>query len=365
MSDRCAARRDALRASLPQDDVDAYLIAHRQNVGYLTDFRGTDANLLLTRDRAVILSDGRYTAQLTLECPDIDHHVRAVDERMAQAIAGVLTKIGAGSVGFEAGATSVAQFEDLRALAPTLSWRPIRSRVEDLRAIKDDSELAGIREAIFYAETAFLDVLITTDLGQTEKEVADTLEMRMRRRGAFGSSFPPIVAVGANAALPHYGPSDEERLGDGDFVLVDWGATGRPYKSDLTRVVVTGNVTPRFEEVYRAVLAAQERALAAIRPGVTGGEVDAAARAALDEAGLGAYFHHGLGHGIGREVHEAPAIRRGSETVLRPGMVVTIEPGVYLPGWGGIRIEDDVLITPDGIDVLTQLPKGLDTLRVR
>jgi Xaa-Pro aminopeptidase len=364
MSTRCAARRDSLRPTLQADDVDALLVSHRPNVGYLTGFRGSDAWLLLFPERAIILSDGRYTTQLALDCPDVEAHVRAVNQTMPIAVAEVLTKLGARRVAFEAVAMSVAQLEDLSTKAPTVSWKATRHRAEALREIKDDDEIAAIRQAIAFAEEAFFDVLAAANLGQTEKEVVDALESAMRRWGAAGASFPPIVAVGANAALPHHQPGDEARLGDGDFVLIDWGATGRPYKSDLTRVVPTGNVTPRFEEVYRVVLSAQERALAAIRPGVKAGEVDAQARAALDEAGLGRYFDHGLGHGIGREVHEAPSVRRGSETILRAGMVLTVEPGVYLPGWGGIRIEDDVLVTPDGAEVLTHVPKDPDALRV-
>ena len=147
-------------------------------------------------------------------------------------------------------------------------------------------------------------------------------------------------------------------------MLVDWGASGRPYKSDLTRVLVTGKVTPKFEKVYRTVLAAQERGIAAIRPGVMARDVDAEARSVIEEAGFGRFFDHGLGHGLGMDIHEAPRLRRNSDVRLRPGMVVTVEPGIYLPDWGGIRIEDDVLVTPDGTEVLTQVPKSLDSVRV-
>jgi Xaa-Pro aminopeptidase len=196
--------------------------------------------------------------------------------------------------------------------------------------------------------------------GATEKEVADQLEANLRRCGATGSSFPSIVAVGVRAALPHARPTATTRIGDDDFVLFDWGATGRPYKSDLTRVLVTGKVSPEFEKVYQTVLAAQERGIAAIRPGAKAQDVDAEARSVIEEAGFGRFFTHGLGHGIGMDVHEAPRLRKESETILEPGMIVTVEPGIYLPDWGGVRIEDDVLVTTEGCEVLSHLPKALD-----
>jgi Xaa-Pro aminopeptidase len=200
--------------------------------------------------------------------------------------------------------------------------------------------------------------------GDTEKDAADALEAYLRRCGAASASFPPIVAVGARSALPHAWPTAAARIGDGDFVLIDWGATATQYRSDLTRVVVTGNVSSTFENVYRTVLAAQERGIAAIRPGIRGADVDAEARSAIEEAGFGDFFNHGLGHGIGMDIHEAPRLRKGSESVLQPGMVVTVEPGIYLPDWGGVRIEDDVLVTRDGHEVLSHLAKSLDSVRL-
>jgi Xaa-Pro aminopeptidase len=230
--------------------------------------------------------------------------------------------------------------------------------------VKDREEIGAIRAAIDCAERAFTMARAGLRLDDTEKDLADQIEAAQRRLGASGSSFPPIVAVGAHAALPHYRPGGVTRIGDSDFVLVDWGASRAGYKSDLTRVVVTGKVSPKFTNVYQSVLRAQALAIAAIRPGAKAGDVDALARSVLDEAGLGSYFDHGLGHGIGLEIHESPRLRKDAETVLRPGMVVTVEPGVYLPGWGGVRIEDDVLVTPDGHEVLTHVPRELDSVRL-
>jgi Xaa-Pro aminopeptidase len=164
--------------------------------------------------------------------------------------------------------------------------------------------------------------------------------------------------------LPHARPTAAARIGDDDFVLIDWGASGEPYKSDLTRVLVTGKVTPTFEMIYRTVLAAQERAISAIRPGAKAQEIDSEARSVIEEAGFGAFFEHGLGHGLGMDIHEAPRLRKASPDLLEPGNVVTVEPGIYQPDWGGIRIEDDVLVTPDGCEVLSHISKSLDSVRM-
>jgi Xaa-Pro aminopeptidase len=197
---------------------------------------------------------------------------------------------------------------------------------------------------------------------ETEIDAADAMEGYLRRCGSSSAAFEPIVAAGARSALPHARPTAEVRLADSDFLLVDWGATVGGYRSDLTRMLVTGKVGPDFARAYRAVLTAQERAIAAIRPGTTAGDVDALARAAIEEAGYGGRFGHGLGHGLGLEIHESPWFRPHSDDVLRPGMVFTVEPGIYLPGWGGIRIEDDILVTEDGAEVLTGVPREPESL---
>jgi Xaa-Pro aminopeptidase len=190
------------------------------------------------------------------------------------------------------------------------------------------------------------------------------MEQHVRRCGGKATSFPTIVAVGDRSALPH-APPTARTVGEADFLLVDWGASGRFYKSDLTRMLATRTISPKLEQVYEVVLTAQERALSRVCPGVKAQEVDAVARGTIAEAGFGECFGHGLGHGIGLQVHEAPAVRPTSDVTLQAGMVITIEPGVYLPGWGGVRIEDDVLVTPDGCEVLTSVPKDLATISCR
>jgi Xaa-Pro aminopeptidase len=258
----------------------------------------------------------------------------------------------------------VASFETLKEKAKAVEWASLPPRVEALRAVKDRDEVEAIRTAVGQAERAFAMLRAGLAGGDSEKDAADALEGYLRKCGASSAAFPPIVAVGPRAALPHATPTAGAKVGDSDFVLVDWGASAGAYKSDLTRVLVTGKVTPKFERVYRTVLAAQERGIAALRPGATAAEVDAAARSVIEEAGLGPFFTHGLGHGIGLEIHENPFFRRENPAKLKAGMVVTIEPGIYLPDWGGIRIEDDVLVTPDGPEVLTRVPKSLESASI-
>ena len=364
MIDRTAYRRDALWSSCAGEGIDAFLVSSITNIGYLTGFSGSDAAFLLTKDRALIVSDGRYTTQIAAECPDLPAHIRPTGQLMVDGLAEIVSRLGIRTLGFESAVVTVADHETLKGKLTTTELRGLTEKVEALRVVKDESEVAAIREAIEQAELGFADVCRAMRPEQSEKDVADALEMAVRRRGATSTSFAPIVAVGKNAALPHYRPSAVPRLADDDFVLIDWGASGRPYKSDLTRLVVTGKVTPKFEQVYTAVLEANLRGIAAIRPGVVGRDVDAEARSVLEAAGFGDFFSHGLGHGLGRDIHEAPGLRKESDVVLKPGMVVTVEPGVYLPGWGGVRIEDDVLVTEDGCEVLTRVPKDLETIRI-
>jgi len=362
--DRILNRRERLRQRVRSNDVDALLVSSPTNVSYLTGFSGDSSVLIVGVDRELIVSDGRFTTQLEQECPDLEASIRLPGQEMNPAIAHLIETLRIKRLAFEAGVLTVTDHLALVDALPGVSMVGVNGWVEALRQIKDDGEIAAIREAIGYAERAFTMLRAGLRDGESEKEVADALEGYLRRCGATGSSFPPIVAVGTRSALPHARPTTTTRIGQDDFVLVDWGATGRPYKSDLTRVLVTGKVTPRFEAIYRTVLTAQERGIAAIRPGVEARDVDAEARSVIEEAGFGRFFDHGLGHGLGMDLHEAPRLRKESKVTLEPGMVVTVEPGVYLPEWGGIRIEDDVLVTPDGCEVLTHVPKSLDSVRI-
>ncbi len=365
MTNYPAQRRDSLRHALIEEGLDALLVSQPLNVTYLTGFTGESSYLVLARDRAVLVSDQRFTEQIGEECPGLDAAIRPPTKTIYQATAEVIAKLGAHAIGFESYHLTVAELEFLGELCKTASWKGGRDRVEQLRAVKDDSEVAAIREAIDVAARAFAAFRALLRPDDREKDLSDTMEAFVRRCGGRGTSFPTIVAAGERAALPH-APPTERAVGPAPMLLVDWGAAGPMYKSDLTRVLVPRTTAPlsrpddKLEEVYNVVLRAQESAIRRVRPGVKGHEVDTAARSVIAGAGYGERFGHGLGHGIGLQVHEAPAVRPGSEVVLRAGMVVTIEPGVYLPGWGGVRIEDDVLVTPDGCEVLTRgVPKEL------
>jgi Xaa-Pro aminopeptidase len=361
-------RRERLAQQLHGEGLDALLVTSTVNVTYLTGFTGDSSALILTPSRAVLVSDPRYVGQIADECPGLETHIRTPQVKPHEAFAQALTKLGARSVGCESAALTLAEAEALRAAAPAIDWKPAADRVEKLRMVKDEVEIAAIREAIAIAERAFAVFYNLLSPEDDEKELADALEGNIRRCGGLTSSFPPIVAVGARAALPHCPPT-ARRVRESDQLLVDWGATGPSgYRSDLTRVLPTHRkgafLSERLAQVHAVVLAAQQAAIRAVRPGAIAKDIDAAARAVIADAGHGEHFGHGLGHGIGLQIHEGPSVRPLSETRIEAGMVFTVEPGVYLPGWGGVRIEDDVLVTPDGCEVLTRVPRELGALAV-
>ena len=354
---RYAARRDKLRRSLRQAGVDSLLVTNFINVTYLTGFSGDDSYLLVLPKGEVVVSDPRYTTQLEQECPGIEASIRPPGVGMVEAVGQVAKRARVSKLGIEAASMTVALRDLIAAALPKVQLSPTSSLVERLRVIKDRDEVAEIRRAIWVAERAYGVLRASLRPERTEKEVADELENQIRLYGGKACSFPPIVAVGARAALPHARPTDQT-IGADDFVLIDWGANANSYMSDLTRVLVTGKISTKLERIYRVVLSAQELAIAHIRAGRTCNEVDQVAREFISQAGFGRNFGHGLGHGIGLEIHEAPRLAAGEQLKLEAGMVVTVEPGIYLPGWGGVRIEDDVLVTRGGCQVLTTAAKG-------
>jgi Xaa-Pro aminopeptidase len=356
---RFETRRANLRKLVRKEGAEALLVTSFTNVTYLTGFTGDDSYLLVGPKDTILISDPRYTTQLEEECPDVTHHIRPPGRSMLDSVADAVAAAKVSKLAVEADSMSVALFGQISGKLSRASLLQAAGLVEALRVIKDKQEIEEICLAARYAEKAFAILRATLRPERTEKEVAAELEYQLRLLGAAGCSFPPIIAVGARAALPHARPT-EQKIGAADFVLVDWGATARQYKSDLTRVLVTGKISPKLQRVYNVVLDAQEQAIAAVRPGMTGREVDAVARGVIKDAGFGKQFGHGLGHGLGLDIHEAPRLAAAAEQVLQPGMVVTVEPGIYLPGWGGVRIEDDILVTKDGCEVLTNVPKKLE-----
>ncbi|MGO8748856.1 MAG: M24 family metallopeptidase [Thermoguttaceae bacterium] len=363
MTHRFDERRDKLRRLIRKSAVDSLLVTDFTNVTYLTGFTGDDSFLLIHRDGAILISDGRYVTQLQEECPGLDLHIRATGTTIAKAAIQVAESSGVGRLGIEADSMAVSLRDQLAERLAASQIVSTTGFVEALRQVKDKEEIAQVRRAIWYAEKAFEVLRATLRPEKTEKQVADELEMQMRMFGAKCASFPSIVAAGPRAALPHAQPG-QCPIGQSDLLLVDWGADGGLYQSDLTRVLVTGRISPKLERIYRVVLQAQTQAIAAVRPGVRGEEIDGIARGVIGEAGFGKYFDHGLGHGLGLAVHEGPRLRPSSEVVLEPGMIVTVEPGIYLPGWGGVRIEDDLLVTRTGHEILTSLPKQWEQMFV-
>jgi Xaa-Pro aminopeptidase len=373
-----AARRRSLAKRLKSLELDALLVSNPVNVTYLTGFTGEASYLIVGRSRQLLVTDGRFTEQLADECPDVELHVRPPTTTTPPEVAKVLGKLDVKTAGFESRHVTVALLETWRELAKSIDWSPQPGLVEQMRAVKDDDEVRQIREAIAIAERAYGMFRAMLQPDSTERDLCDALEMYVRKAGGTSTSFPSIVAAGERSALAH-APPTSHTVESSDWLLVDWGAAGAYYKSDLTRMLVTrrswfrkASREPKrpvsndlkFMKVYAAVQAAQERAVATIRPGVEARAVDAAARAALAEAGYEKAFTHGLGHGIGLQVHEAPDLRASSTDVLKPGMVVTVEPGVYFAGWGGVRIEDDLLVTDTGCERLTTLPRDLASAEV-
>jgi Xaa-Pro aminopeptidase len=352
-------RREKLRKALAKADLDALLITSFANVTYLTGFTGDDSYLLLSAGQEAILTDPRYSTQLDEECAGLERLVRPPGTPIWQAAVKAIHDQRLDRVGIEGDSMPVALRDKLAEKLPGVQFQTTAGLVEQFRQIKDKGEIEAIRQAIWYAERAFAVARSAVVPEWTELQLANRLEFQMREFGARGTSFPTIVAVGPRAALPHGRPS-EKRIGESEFTLVDWGATGKLYKSDLTRLIVTGRIPPKLERIYRVVLQAQREAIAAIRPGARACDVDAVAREVIAEAGFGRNFGHSLGHGIGLEIHEGPRLAKTNQEPLRPGMVVTVEPGIYLPGWGGVRIEDDVLVTKTGHEVLTSVAKDLE-----
>lgn len=355
-------RLATLTAKLNELEVDAMLIGDEINVSYLSGFSGDSSYLLVERDKTTILSDGRYEAQIATECSGLPTVIRPPSQLLPDLIQSVLHDLGSVRLGIEADHVSLASFRFLSKKCPSVQFVETSGVVEKLRMIKDDEEIETTRQAVRIAERAFEATIPMLTEASTERAVAHELEAKMRLLGAEGCSFDPIVAVGPSGALPHYHPGPQV-IGDAASLLIDWGAKYRGYASDLTRTLHRDHVSDAFRRAYDAVLEAQLAAIDAIKPGVEARQVDAAARGVLDRAGLGAAFKHGLGHGTGLQIHENPRMSASSEETLASGMIITVEPGVYFDGDFGIRIEDDVLVTESGREILSRLPKGLDDCR--
>src|SRR4051794_35504235 len=351
-------RADRVADALGEREADVLLVTDLINVRWLTGFTGSNAAAVVGREGSRrFVTDFRYLTQSAEEVDPAWEREIAVD-----LLAGVVKGLpGSGELrlAFDDAHMSVKDHGRLAGmLRAGIELVPAGGAIETLRAVKDDDELEAIRAAARLADDALTEVLARGLVGRTEREVALDLEFTMRRMGAQAASFPPIVAAGEHGALPHATPR-EVPIPAGTLVVVDWGAQLDGYASDCTRTYATGDIDPRDGQVYEVVLQAQGAALAAVRPGPKGREVDAVARSIIDAAGHAEHFGHGLGHGVGLDVHEGPRLSKQGETALATGMVVTVEPGVYVPGAVGVRIEDLVIVTDDGAEVVSSLPKEM------
>lgn len=344
-----------LRQALLDQGVDALLITNEYNRRYMTGFTGTAGVAIVSQNDAVFITDFRYTEQAEAQITDfrIVQHKGTIFEEVGKQAA----LMGIKTLGFEKDALLYGLYEVYK-VAVKADFVPLSGLIEKIRLIKTPEEINIIKVACEIADNAFTHILNFIKPGQTELDVSNELEFFMRKQGATSSSFDIIVASGLRSALPH-GVATDKMIEKGDFVTLDFGAYYNGYISDITRTIAVGQPSDKLVEMYNVVLASQLLALEKVGPGMTGIEADAVARDYLTAQGYGEAFGHSTGHGIGLEVHEGPGLSFRSETVLEPNMTVTIEPGVYLPGIGGVRIEDDILITEKGNEVLTHSTKEL------
>jgi Xaa-Pro aminopeptidase len=346
-----------LRHILADKSLDGILLTDLTNIGWVSNFSGSFARILVTTEEAIFITDSRYQIQAAEEVQGFTIVTYATPKTLEEVFAEELQRLGVGKLGFESASTTVGTYSAWQEKHPSLEWHPLAESINELRMIKSPAEVAKIREACRLADACFDNVLGILQPGVRELDVAMAIDFYFRKQGA-ESAFHTIAVSGLRSARPHGVPSTKE-LALGDFLTMDFGAKLDGYNSDITRTVVIGKATDRHREIYDQVLKAQLASLDAIKPGVIAGDVDQIARTVLNEKEFAKYFGHGLGHGLGRLVHDPGRLGAGSKTVITPGQVWTVEPGVYIEDFGGVRIEDDVVVTEMGIEILTHSTKEL------
>jgi Xaa-Pro aminopeptidase len=347
-------RLQRLRERIADEGLDAILISQPENRRYLSGFTGSAGVLLISQEQALLATDFRYYEQVKRQAPDF--RLVEVNDTLHGVLSNLIATLGFRRLGFESHVLTVETYEQWKAAMPAVEWVPTSGIVERLRQVKDAEELAAIQRAVRIADEAMAHFMEWVRPGVTELQAAWELEVYMRTHGAERLSFPIIVASGENAAMPHAVSSDRV-IHLGDPLVVDIGAVYAGYCSDLTRSFCIGQPDDKYLAIWDLVLKAQLAAEKALRPGMLGNEADAVARQIIYDGGYEGKFGHGLGHGVGLAIHEEP---RASQTYKEPlprGAILTVEPGIYLPGWGGVRIEDMVFLTDDEVQVLTQAPK--------
>lgn len=346
----------ALRRELEKHQLDAALINSYENWRYFSGFTGSHAYLLITESEQILITDPRYTEQASQQAPGWRVVTHGLDSLVE--LKKTLEGCRAGVVGYETEQITDLEIRRLREALPKNHWTPMENVGKQIRAIKDEGELAALKQAIHIADQAVEEWTHTLAPGMSEREAAIELDYRFARLGSETPAFSTIIAAGERGALPHATPSDRI-IASGEMVVVDCGAVYQGYHSDITRTIWVGEPELRMREIYAIVRASQEAALAIIRPGVKTGDVDRAHREIFWRYGLEQYSLRGLGHGVGLEIHEFPRVVMGGDDLIEPGMVFTVEPGIYIPGLGGVRIEDIVHVTGSGCEILTQCPERL------
>ena len=352
-------RINRMRGILGDDHLDGILITSLENVHYLSGFTGSDAVLVITEAKGYFLTDSRYTTQAREEVSGFE---LIEYKKKIEGLSDLMNDLGLRGIGFEPQHMTCQIHRDLAEKLSGSELISIDEKVRNFRAVKDGHELGLIRRAIDIAFKSLRETEGRIKPGVQERDIALELEFSMRRNGAENVAFDTIVVSGERSALPHGKPS-RKRIRKGDSVIIDFGARYRGYYSDETCTFFCGKRNRRQEEVYRIVKEAHDKAIASVRPGMKAMEVDAIARGWIKDAGYEAYFGHGTGHGVGLAVHENPVIGPESRDVVEEGMVFTVEPGIYIPGWGGVRIEDMVLVRGDGCEVLTGLSKEIEVIQ--
>ncbi|MFN7251158.1 MAG: M24 family metallopeptidase [Anaerobacillus sp.] len=345
-----------LRKKLKENEIDGILVTSSYNRRYITGFTGTAGVALISEKEAKFITDFRYIDQASEQAENfeiVQHKASIIEE-----IANQLNELGIKKLGFEKSYVSFAQYEEYKVNFANSQLVPVSGIIEDLRLLKDEREIKILKDAAKIADAAFDHIITYIKPGLTELDVSNELEFFMRKQGAASSSFDIIVASGIRSAFPH-GVATNKIIKKGELVTLDFGAYYKGYCSDITRTVAVGKPSSELEKIYQTVLEAQLRGMNGIKPGMTGKEADAITRDYITVQGYGEYFGHSTGHGLGMEVHEGPGLSMKSDTILKPGMVVTVEPGIYISGVGGTRIEDDTVITENGNESLTYSTKEL------
>ncbi|WLR43899.1 Xaa-Pro peptidase family protein [Bacillus carboniphilus] len=347
---------ERLRTRLDELEVEGLLITNSYNCQYMTGFTGSSGVAIITKNHAAFITDFRYMEQATEQVKgyEIIEHKQSLIKEVAKFIG----KTGIKKLGFEQDSLNYATYSAYKEEMEDIQFAPVSKAVEKLRLIKSEAEIKILKEAVQIADDAFDHILSYIKPGVKETDVSNELEFFMRKNGAVSSSFDKIVASGHRSALPH-GVASDKTIQSGEFVTLDFGAYYKGYCSDITRTVAVGEPNEKLREIYDVVLNAQLKGMQEIKPGLTGKQADAITRDYITEMGYGDYFGHSTGHGLGMEVHEGPGLSSRSDEELVPGMVVTVEPGIYIPGIGGVRIEDDTVITESGNESLSHSPKEL------